>query len=102
MPNDAQGVLQDIHGSTGYVGSFPSYTIGNVTAAQLMDSLRRKDSGLDAAIAHGDYAVLAEKLRSEVWQHGRRFTRDEMLTQTTSRALEVGPYIAYLRGKYAG
>jgi len=54
VPNDAQGVLQDIHGSTGYVGSFPSYTIGNVTAAQLMDSLRRKNSGLDAAIAYGD------------------------------------------------
>lgn len=101
VPNDAQGVLQDIHWSTGYVGSFPSYTIGNVTAAQLMDSLRRSDTGLDAAIAQGDYAVLAEKLRSEVWQHGRRFTRDEMLIRTTGRALEAEPYITYLRGKYA-
>ena len=91
----------DIHWSTGYVGSFPSYTIGNVTAAQLMDSLRRSDAGLDAAVARGEYAVLADKLRAEVWQHGRRFTRDEMLTRTTGRTLEAGPYIAYLRGKYA-
>ena len=51
VPDDARGVLQDIHWSTGYVGSFPSYTIGNVTAAQLMDSLRRRDAGLDEAIA---------------------------------------------------
>ncbi|MBP6850147.1 MAG: carboxypeptidase M32 [Rhodoferax sp.] len=101
VPNDAKGVLQDIHWSTGYVGSFPSYTIGNVTAAQLMDSLRRDDPDLDAAVARGDYAVLADKLRTEVWQHGRRFTRDEMLTRTTGRPLEAGPYIAYLRGKYA-
>ncbi|MEO7937713.1 MAG: carboxypeptidase M32 [Burkholderiaceae bacterium] len=100
VPNDAQGVLQDIHWSTGYVGSFPSYTIGNVTAAQLMDSLRCNDSGLDAALVQGDYAVLSEKLRNAVWQHGRRFTRDEMLTRTTGRALDAGPYIAYLRGKY--
>jgi carboxypeptidase Taq len=37
-----------------------------------------------------------------VWQHGRRFTRDEMLTRTTGRALEAEPYLAYLRNKYAG
>jgi len=67
-----------------------------------MDGLRRDDASLDADIARGDYAVLAEKLRSEVWQYGRRFTRDEMLTRTTGRALEAGPYIAYLRGRYAG
>ena len=101
VPNDAKGVLQDIHWSTGYVGAFPSYTIGNATAAQLMDSLRRDDAGLDAAIAKGDHAVLADKLRTYVWQHGRRFTRDEMLIRTTGRALEAGPYIAYLRSKYA-
>jgi carboxypeptidase Taq len=63
-PTTPLGVLQDIHWSTGYVGSFPSYTIGNVTAAQLMDSLRRDDAGLDGAIAEGDYAVLADKLRT--------------------------------------
>ena len=100
VPNDAKGVLQDIHWSTGYVGSFPSYTIGNVTATQLMDSLRRDDAGLDAAIALGEYGVLADKLRNEVWRHSRRFTRDEILARTTGRALEAGPYIAYLRGKY--
>lgn len=101
VPDDARGVLQDIHWSTGYVGSFPSYTIGNVTAAQLMDSLRRRDAGLDAAIARGDYAALAGQLRDAVWQHGRRFTRDEMLVRSTGRTLEAGPYIAYLRDKYA-
>jgi len=101
VPNDTQGVLQDIHWSTGYVGSFPSYTIGNVTAAQLMDILRRDDARLDAAIAKGDHAVLADKLRTEVWQHGGRFTRDEMLIRTTGRALEAGPLIAYLRSKNA-
>ena len=100
VPRDALGVLQDIHWSTGYIGSFPSYTIGNVTAAQLMDSLRREDAGLDGAIAEGHYAVLADKLRSRVWQHGRRFTRDDMLVQETGRALDAAPYIAYLNQKY--
>ena len=100
VPNDALGVLQDIHWSTGYIGSFPSYTIGNVTAAQLMGALRRDDAGLDAAIAAGDYAVLADKLRDGVWQHGRRYSREELLTRVTGRGIEAAPYIAYLGRKY--
>jgi carboxypeptidase Taq len=100
VPTDALGVLQDIHWSSGYIGSFPSYTVGNVTAAQLMDSLSRGDAGLDGAIAEGNYAVLADKLRTGVWQHGRRFSRDDMLLRETGRALDAAPYIAYLSRKY--
>jgi len=100
VPRDALGVLQDIHWSTGYIGSFPSYTIGNVAAAQLMDGLRQEDAGLDGEIAAGNYARLADSLRQGVWQHGRRFTRDELLTRVTGRGLEAAPYIAYLDRKY--
>lgn len=101
VPKDAQGVLQDIHWSTGYIGSFPSYTIGNVMAAQLMDTLRREDTGLDGALAAGRYAPLADALRTRVWQHGRCYSRDELLVRETGRGLDAAPYIAYLGEKYA-
>ncbi len=101
VPKDAQGVLQDIHWSTGYIGSFPSYTIGNVMAAQLMDTLRRDDAGLDGAISQGHYAPLADALRTRVWQHGRSYSRDELLVRETGRRLDAAPYIAYLQRKYA-
>ncbi len=101
VPNDSKGVLQDVHWSTGYIGSFPTYTIGNVMAAQVMETLRRQDAGLDAAIEAGDYAGLAEALRQKIWQHGRRFTRDELLVRETGRGLDPAPYLAYLQGKYA-
>ncbi len=100
VPRDALGVLQDIHWSSGYIGSFPSYTIGNVTAAQLMESLRRDDAGLDGAIAAGNYAALADKLRHAVWQHGRRYSREQLLTRVTGRGLDAAPYIGYLERKY--
>ncbi|WP_230530444.1 carboxypeptidase M32 [Microvirga roseola] len=101
VPNDARGVLQDVHWSTGYIGSFPTYTIGNVMAAQVMETLRQQDSSLDAAIEAGDYSGLAEALCSRIWQHGRRFMRDELLERETGRRLDPAPYLAYLEAKYA-
>lgn len=34
-PDDAHGCLQDIHWSMGGLGYFPTYTLGNLNAAQL-------------------------------------------------------------------
>ena len=101
VPDDARGVLQDVHWSTGYIGSFPTYTIGNVMAAQVMETLRTQNQALDAAIESGKYEVLAEELRTRIWQHGRRFDRDELLERVTGRRLDPKPYLAYLAGKYA-
>jgi carboxypeptidase Taq len=101
VPDDARGVLQDVHWSTGYIGSFPTYTIGNVMAAQVMETLRTQNQALDAAIEAGKYEVLAEELRTRIWQHGRRFDRDELLERVTGRRLDPKPYLAYLAGKYA-
>jgi carboxypeptidase Taq len=101
VPSDAKGVLQDVHWSTGYIGSFPTYTIGNVMGAQVMETLRQQNSALDASIEAGEYGVLAEELRARIWQHGRRFMRDELLERETGRRLDPAPYLAYLKGKYA-
>lgn len=101
VPDDAQGVLQDVHWSTGYIGSFPTYTIGNVMGAQVMETLRGQIPSLDAAVEAGEYSVLAEELHTRIWQHGRRFTRDELLERETGRRLDPTPYLTYLRDKYA-
>jgi carboxypeptidase Taq len=101
VPSDAKGVLQDVHWSTGYIGSFPTYTIGNVMGAQVMETLRQQNSALDTSIEAGEYGVLAEELRARIWQHGRRFMRDELLERETGRRLDPAPYLAYLKGKYA-
>jgi carboxypeptidase Taq len=44
---------------------------------------------------------LAEALRGGIWQHGRRFMRDELLKRETGRGLDPAPYLAYLSNKYA-
>jgi len=69
--------------------------------AQVMETLRRQNPSLDPAIEAGNYAVLADELRTKMWQHGRRFTREELLVRETGRGLDPAPYLSYLRGKYA-
>ena len=39
VPSVMEGVLQDIHWGAGMIGYFPTYTIGNLMAAQLWRAL---------------------------------------------------------------
>lgn len=101
VTDDAHGCLQDIHWSSGYIGSFPTYTIGNVMAAQVMDALRSEGPALDEALSVGDYGYLEGRLRDAIWRHGRSKTRDELLVDLTGRPLNAKPYLAYLGSKFA-
>ena len=99
-PTDSQGVLQDIHWSAGYIGSFPTYTIGNVMAAQFMEAARRDVAGLDEALDSGDYRPLLGWLTEHIYRHGRAFSPEELLVRTTGSGLQAGPYLAYLQAKF--
>jgi carboxypeptidase Taq len=100
-PNDALGVLQDVHWSGGGFGSFPGYTIGNIMSLQFLEAARRDTPGLDAALARGEYAPLLGWLQENVYQHGRAFSSEELLVRTSGRALDTAPYLAYLREKFS-
>jgi carboxypeptidase Taq len=98
---DADGCLQDIHWSSGMFGSFCTYTVGNVMGAQLFEAAMG-NAGIVEGFGRGEYAPLHAWLKEHVWQHGRRFARDEILVQATGQALEVGPYIRHLTKRYTG
>ncbi len=99
-PTDSSGVLQDIHWSAGILGSFPTYTIGNVMSAQFMGAARQQVSGLDAALKQGDYAPLLGWLQQNIYCHGRAYDAQELLMRTSGNEMNVKPYLAYLEGKY--
>ena len=101
VPDNAHGVLQDVHWSSGQIGTFCNYTIGNVMAAQLFDAATAADPGVAAALDDADYAPLRDWLTENVARHGRRFTRDELLERATGRALDPAPYLAHLKTKYS-
>jgi carboxypeptidase Taq len=101
VPDDAQGVLQDVHWSSGQIGTFCNYTIGNIMAAQLFETATTENPGIQAALDGADYAPLRDWLTDKVCQHGRRYTRDELLENATGRALDPEPYIAHLTRKFS-
>jgi carboxypeptidase Taq len=101
VPDDARGVLQDIHWSLGSLGYFPTYTLGNLNAAQLMVAAERNDPGLSSQLAQGNYAPLLTWLRENVHQHGRRYLPAELMRKATGEPTQARYRIEYLRNKYA-
>ena len=100
VPNDREGVLQDIHWSYVGFGVFPGYTLGNLIGAQLMEKIRADIPDLDAQIEAGQFAALLGWLRKNVHRHGRKFTPNELLERATGKPLEAGPWIAYVQKKF--
>lgn len=101
VPNDREGVLQDIHWSWPGFAEFPGYTIGNLVGAQLMDKIRADVPDLDGNIERGEFAVLLRWLRTNVHRHGRKFTPNELVERVTGKPLTPGPWIAYVRKKFS-
>ena len=99
-PDDARGCLQDIHWSFGGLGYFPTYTLGNLYAAQLMDQARSESPGLDDDFRRGDFARLKGWLNDNVHRHGQRYRAGELCRRVTGRPLDHRPFLAYLRAKY--
>jgi carboxypeptidase Taq len=99
VPDDARGALQDVHWSMGAIGYFPTYTLGNLYAAQLWEAIRRDLPELDAQTERGEFAPLLEWLRREVHAHGRRFPAEELCRRAAGGELRPEPLLRYLEEK---
>ena len=102
ITDDAQGCLQDVHWSSGYIGSFPTYTIGNATAAQLMQYLDATQPAVRQALDVADTAPLRQALQDAVWSHGRSLSRAGILNRLDLQANDPTAYLTYLGRKFAG
>jgi carboxypeptidase Taq len=100
-PSAAQGCLQDIHWSMGGLGYFPTYTLGNLYAAQFMVTARRDLPGLDDDFRRGQFGRLKTWLNERIHRQGQRFRPRELARHVTGQELSHAPLLDYLRGKYA-
>lgn len=99
-PTQADGVLQDIHWSMGAIGYFPTYTLGNLIAAQLWETATHELPSLSNDISEGRYDGLTEWLRVNIHQHGRKYNASELIMRTTGRELSIQPFMSYATDKY--
>ncbi len=98
--NDAEGCLQDIHWSAGLFGYFPTYTLGNVFAAQLFDAAQLAMPDLPRALARGEFEGLLGWLRTNVHHQGKRYRSADLIRHVTGGAPDHRPLVAMLRSKY--
>jgi carboxypeptidase Taq len=100
VPDDAHGVLQDVHWSGGAIGYFPTYTLGNVMSLQIWERVREDVPDLDERIERGEFGPLRDWLRERLHRHGRKFTPAETLERVVGGPIETGPYLRYLKEKH--
>jgi carboxypeptidase Taq len=103
VPDDARGCLQDIQWSFGGIGYFPTYTLGNLYAAQLMEAARKDCGGAESLTSdfrRGEFDRLRGWLAANVYKHGQRYRAGELCRRATGRTLTPGPFLSHLREKF--
>ncbi len=100
VPDDARGCLQDIHWSEGLIGYFPTYTLGNLNAAQLFARARADEPTLDSDLRAGRYGTLLAWLRERIHRHGERFLPPALIAEATGQPTRTDSYLASLRAKF--
>jgi carboxypeptidase Taq len=99
-PDDARGVLQDVHWSDGSFGYFPTYVLGNLISVQLWEKLRGDIPGLEEQIRAGKFDALLGWLREKIHRHGNKFEAQELVQRVTGSKIDPEPYLRYLSQKY--
>lgn len=100
--DDREGCLQDGHWAAGLIGYFPTYTLGNVYAAQLFAAAERAIGPLDDAFAAGDFQTLRDWLGANVYRHGARFSPPATIAKATGSAPDAQALVHSLTHRYGG
>ena len=100
VPDDAHGVLQDVHWPSGSFGYFPTYSLGNIIAGQLWDLARAELPGLDGQLERGETRPLGELMRERLYRQGGKFEPKEMIERIVGGPLDSEPLQRQLREKY--
>ena len=99
-PDDAQGVLQDVHWSGGMFGYFPTYSLGNLYAAQFFNALKRDVSDWSKQVEEGQFHDILGWLRENIHKHARVYPAKELCSRVTGQSLNPNYLLDYLREKF--
>lgn len=100
-PDDARGCLQDVHWAGGAIGYFPTYTLGNLYAAQFYDAAKTALPSLEEGFSRGEFAPLLAWLRTNIHSHGKTYSATELATRVTGKVLSSDALMRHLNEKAA-
>lgn len=99
VPNDAMGILQDVHWSDGSFGYFPTYALGSGYGAQFLAAMK-KDIDVDKCLSEGKFTVIKDWLREKIHQYGGLYLPSEQIEMATGEPFDPQYYVDYLVDKY--
>jgi len=99
-PDHSRGVMQDVHWSSGAIGYFPTYTLGNLYAAQFFAQARRDLGDLDPIMERGEFSILLGWLRENIHSQGSRYLPRALVEKVTGEDLNPDYLVKYLNEKY--
>jgi carboxypeptidase Taq len=99
-PNDAEGVLQDIHWSFGIFGYFSTYCLGNLVAAMFWEKILADIPDIEKQFENGKFNALWDWLHEHILQHGAKYEPAELIKRVTNSELTAEPYVRYLQTKF--
>ena len=100
VPEDRLGCLQDIHWSMGAFGYFPTYTLGNLYAAQLLEAMSNDLGDIDTLVASGDWSPLLAWLRPRIHERGSQVTPAALIEAATGAPPSPDAFLRYVEEKY--
>ena len=98
--NYRNGCMQDIHWTDGAFGYFPTYTLGAMYAAQLFQALQKAIPQSAELIQHGELQPIFNWLQQNIWQHGSRFSTEQLMLNATGEALNPHYFRKHLEQRY--
>jgi len=101
VPDDARGVLQDMHWSGGSLGYFPTYALGNVMSVQIWERALEDLGDVDERFERGEFGDVRDWLHEHLYKLGAKFTPQETIERVTGSRIDARPYVRYLREKLA-
>lgn len=96
---DREGCLQDVHWSYGAFGYFPTYTLGNLYAAQFTAKMK-KELKFEELLRKGELGTILSWLRTNIHQYGSLYWPKELVKRVTGEELTPDYFLEYLEDKY--
>ena len=98
VPNDTEGVLQDIHWTTGFA-YFPAYALGNAMNAMYYNVMNQ-EFDIEKAILNKDFETINNWMREHVFKKSNILPLKDWLKDITNKELDPSDYLKYLDDKY--